>query len=107
MFLPVITKFSNFVIFRRWDGWWMKNFWNYAGSLKIPIYREGLRKKQYIGRNCLKRGGLKQFVDLMQGGGVGDLVENRAGVFLREEVDTSMHTMKLAVTLTVILIYWC
>ena len=43
----------------------------------------------------------------MQGGGVGDLVENRAGVFLREEVDTSMHTMKLAVTLTVILIYWC
>ena len=63
-----------------------------------------MKKNIYIGRNCLKGGGLRQFVDLMRGGG---LVKNRAGVFLRGEVDTSMHTMKLAVTLTVILIYWC
>ena len=33
--------------------------------------------------------------------------KNGGGWFLRGEVDTSMHTMKLAVTLTVILIYWC
>ena len=63
----------------------------------------GSRKKQYIGKNCLK-GGLRQFVDLK-----GDLVKSRweEGVFEGGEVDTSMHTMKLAITLTVILIYWC
>ena len=41
------------------------------GSLKNPIFRGGggVTKNQYIGRNCLKRGGLEQFKDL--GGGLG------------------------------------
>ena len=46
--------------------------------------------------------GLRQFVDLTRG-----LGKEQWGCFLRGDVDTSMHTMKLAVTLTVILIYWC
>ena len=70
MFFPVITQFSNLVIskrcnlviFKRWDGFKDEKFWNYAGLLKIPIYR-GFAKKQYIGRNCLK-GELTKFVDL-------------------------------------------
>ena len=70
MFFPVITQFSNLVIskrcnlvtFKRWDGFKDEKFRNYAGLLKIPIYR-GFGKKQYIRRNCLK-GELTQFVDL-------------------------------------------
>ena len=48
MFLSAITKFSNLVNFKRWDGFTDEKFWNYAGSLlKIPIYR-GVHEKTNI-----------------------------------------------------------
>ena len=47
MFLPVITKFSNLVIFTGWDKFKDEKIWNYAGSLKIPIYR-GVHEKSNI-----------------------------------------------------------
>ena len=85
--------------------------------MKKNIYREELPKRGGGGQTgCRvnaggggggeKIGGGAQTVCRFNAGG-GGLVKNRAGVFLRGEVDTSMHTMKLAVTLTVILIYWC
>ena len=64
----------------------------------------GVHEKTNIqGGIALKRG-LRQFADLR-----GDLVKNSGGegVFDRREVDTPMHTMKLAITLTAILMYWC
>ena len=55
------------------------------GSLKNMIFR-GVRKKQYIGANCLK-GWLGHFADLGEGLGK----EEAGSVF--EWVDTPIHTM--------------
>ena len=61
-----------------------------------PVYRGdgegGGHEKLIYKRELPNKGGLGQFAQ--------DLV------FLRG-VDTPMHTMNLAITLTVILIYWC
>ena len=34
----------------------------YGGSMKNPIFGRGTMKNQYIGGNCLKRGGVKEGV---------------------------------------------
>ena len=58
------------------------------------MYREELPKEG--------EGWLRQFVDL-----TGGLGKEQWEYFLRGDVDTLIHTMKLAVILPVILIYWC
>ena len=56
----------------------MKNF-NVLGVYgKIGVLEGGCSKNQYIGKDCLKRGGLGQFADL-RGGGLGNKEE--VGVF--------------------------
>ena len=79
----------------------MNNFEINVGSQKFQFIGR-FTKKQIYREELPKRGGvLRQFVDLKEG-----LVKNREGVFLRGEVDAPMYTMKLAITLTVISIYW-
>ena len=67
---------------------------NPRGSHKKLIYRRELPKK---------RGGLEQFADL-RGEGLG---KKEGGDVFKEGLggDTPIHTMNLAITLTVILIY--
>ena len=52
----------------------------------------GLPKNQYIGGNCLKKGG-GQFPDFQ--GGLGKKEKGGGGLFLRKRVDTLMHTMTI------------
>ena len=82
----ILTK--NLVTFKRWDGVKDEKFKCYGDSLKNLIFRGGLVKKQYIVRNCLKRG-LGQFADLRWGRG---LAKKGSGVF-KGGVDTPVHTM--------------
>ena len=49
LYWEILTK--NLVTFKRWDG----------GSLKNLIFRGGVTKNQYIGEDCLERGGLDSF----------------------------------------------
>ena len=66
----------------------LKNFNILGVHWKILLLR-GVTKNQYRGEDCLKRGGLWQFADLM-GGGIG---KEEGGVF--EGVDTPIRTMPL------------
>ena len=79
----ILTK--NLVTFKRWDGVKDKKFWC-ASSLKIRFIE----------------GESRQFADLRVEG-----LGKKGGVFEEGGGDTPMHTMNLAIILTVILIYWC
>ena len=71
----------------------MKNF-NVLGVYgKIGVLEGGCLKNQYIGEDCLKKGGgLGQFEDLRGGGGGGGLARKRRLVFLGG-VETPIHAM--------------
>ena len=56
------------------------------GSLKSLVFKEGFTKSQYIGGNCLKRGGLDS-LQILRGLGA------QEGVFLKGGVDTPTLTI--------------
>ena len=100
----ILTK--NLVTFKRWDGVKDEKLSYYAGSLKIQFKGwEGSRKTNTQG-NYLKREqeGLGEFENLRLGGAWqkrgGGAFEGGGGI-----IDSPMHNMNLAITLTVILIY--
>ena len=67
----------------------MKNYNILGVKWKTQLIRGGFTKNQYRG-GFPKKGGLGQFADLRGGGGG---KKERGMVFLREGVDTPMHTM--------------
>ena len=69
-----------------------------CGFNKNPVYMREVTKNQYIGGNFLKRGEAWT-ISRFKGG---SLAKKRKGVLLR---GLPIHTMNLAITLTVILIY--